>query len=222
MAKRDLGFEKIPKKGWRHNARLTELEAWCIDSIRTYNSRYYAPCMPAQDLADWLGIPTRELRTMINHLIDRRYHGLPVCMLPGDSGGYFIADKEALQDRAKTSIKAQLTRAKTGARKARDMGATNQELAGAVVQMALDLGEEVESQVVAGLGRRKGPATHRQIMRAMAKYAADPIVFAREIEQLRAQFAGLFVRQEDLARAMRKQTEKAIAAAVAELAGKQA
>jgi hypothetical protein len=219
MAKADLGFEKAKNGNWIHQQELTTLEAWCVDSIRVYNSRKYAPNIPARDLADWLGITTRDLRILINHLVGREYHGLPICMLPGGGGGYFVADKEALKERAKVSIQAQLTRAKTGARKARDMGATNKELADSVVQLTLDLGSEVENQVAKGLTGPKKPVTHREIMRTIRKYAADPMAFAREIGQLRSEFAGLFVRQEDLARVMRKQTGKAIEAALAELAG---
>ncbi len=205
-----------------HDSRLTELEAWCLDAIRTWNQRPGEPCIPSQVLADYLGISPRELRQLINHLLSRRYHGLPIYMLPGTFGGYFLAESEATRERARTAIAAQLMRARTSAAKARDLGATAQELAQGVVQLTLDLGEEVQSQVAAGLGIRppaKGPATHSQVVRALRRYARDPRAFARQIEDLRRQFGGLFVRREDLARVLRKQQERLIADTLRELGG---
>ena len=223
MDKAELGF--YAKAGlMKHNAGLSGLEGWCVDAIRTYNSRPGHPCIPARTLADMLDLDTRSLRTLINHLISREYHGLPIFPQPGNGGGYFMADTPQLKERAKGSIDIQLARAKTSARKARDLGANDQELAKSVVQLTLDLGPGVEKEVVYKLGRRikRQPATHKQVLRLLKRYSADPDAFAAEIAELRAEFAGVFVRKEDLTRVMRKQTEAAIEAAVAELSGHKA
>ena len=205
-----------------HNPELTRLESWCVDSIRTYNSQGGEPCMPADELAQWMGLGKRSLRRLINHLISREYHGLPIFPQPGLDGGYFIAETPGLKRRAGDAIEAQLKRAKTSAKKARDLGATDTELATGVVQLALDLGPAVETQIAAKLTKGRGHVTHKQVVRQLTKYAGAPDAFAAEIGELRKLFSGVFVRKEDLTRVMRKQTEAAIEAAVAELSGNKA
>ncbi len=209
-----MGF--VGRRG--HLSELTELEAWTLDCIRVWGERPGEPSIPAQALADYLGLRRRDLRRIINHLIDRRYHGLPVYMLPGVAGGYFLAETEATRERARTAIAAQLLRARTSAAKARDLGATAQELAQGVVQLTLDLGESVRGQVLAGLGvGQRRPASHTEVVRTLRRYARDPRAFSRQIAELREQFGGLFVRREDLARVLRKHQERMIEDALGEL-----
>lgn len=208
----------------RHQRELTDLEAWMLDCIRTWGQRLGEPAIPARVLADYIGLRRRNLRRMINHLISRRYHGLPIYMLPGFYGGYFLGESEAARGRARTAVTAQLRRAKTSAAKARDLGATAQELAQGVVQLTLSLGGDVPAQVLEGLADsgRGGPASHAEVVSALRRYARDPRAFARQIAELREQFGGLFVRREDLARVLRKHQERMIHDALGELGGRSA
>ncbi len=213
MRAADLGI--IAFRPLRHNPELSDLEAWALDSIRTWCQ--HGQPMPARNLADWLGLSGRQTRTLINHLIDRGFHGLPIYPVPGRFGGYFTAEHRALQERTAQAVAAQLGRARTSATKARDLGATKEELAHGVHQLTLDLGIEV--QMRQALGGRRGPASHADAKQVLARYASDPRAFAREIAELRRLFGGLFVSQEDVARVIRRHNEELIGRTLAELQG---
>ena len=201
-----------------HSPHLTELEAWCLETIRTWCQR--GNPMPAPALAEWLGLSGRDTRSLVNHLIDRRYHGLPVHPLPGVHGGYFTPDNPDLRGLAGQAVAAQLQRARTSAIKARDMGATVQELTEGVVQMTLDLGHEVRARVGRALASpQRGPATQAQVRQALTRYAAEPSRFAAEISELRRLFAGVFVSEEDLVRLMRVNVEEATRRTMAAIRG---
>ncbi|MCA1988146.1 MAG: hypothetical protein LDL07_03235 [Desulfarculus sp.] len=201
-----------------HDSKLTELETWCLETIRTWCQRGFP--IPAPALAEWLGLSGRDTRILVNHLIDRTFHGLPVHPLPGVYGGYFTPDNPDLKGRASQAVAAQLQRARTSAVKARDMGATVQELTEGVVQMTLDLGQEVRSQVGRALcSSQRGPATQAQVRQALKRYAADPQRFAAEISELRRLFAGVFVSEEDLVRLMRVNVEEATRRTMAAIRG---
>lgn len=216
MRERDLGI--VGHRPLVHRPELTELEAWALDAIRTWCQR--GRPMPAPALAEWLGLSGRDTRTLVNHLIDRQLgHGLPVYPVPGNEGGYFVVGHPALAERAGRAVSAQLTRARTSAIKARDLGATAQELTDGVVQLTLDLGLEVRAQVGQALAPARGPATQAQLRQALGRYARDPRAFAKEIAELRRLFAGLFVSEESVARIIRRHSEDLIGRAVAELRG---
>jgi hypothetical protein len=216
MDKAILGF--YTKAGvTKHSAALTGEESACLDYTRTYNSRPGDPCIPARTLADFLYLDTRSLRSLINHLVDRDYHGMPIYALPGSGGGYFVADTPRLIERAKSAIDIQLARAQTSAKKARNFGANDKELAQGVAQMALDLGPGVQKEVVGVLTKKRSPASHKEVVTRLRRYAKDPEAFAAEIKQLRQEFGEVFVRKEDLERVLHKQTATAIEAAIAEL-----
>jgi hypothetical protein len=200
-----------------HDPTLTELETWCLDTIRTWCQR--GRPIPAPVLAEWLGLTERQTRRLVNHLIDREFHGLPVHPLPGLYGGYFTPDSALLRERAGRAVTAQLGRARTSAVKARDMGATVQELTEGVVQMTLDLGQEVRAKVGRALAPQRGPATQAQVRQALTRYAADPQRFAAEITELRRLFGGVFVSEEDLVRLMRVNVEEATRRTMAAIRG---
>lgn len=212
----DLGIKSLEPLA--HDQALTELETWALDTIRVWCQR--SRPIPAPVLAEWLGLTERQTRRLVNHLIDRNFHGLPVHPLPGLYGGYFTPDNVALRERAGRAVTAQLQRARTSAIKARDMGATVQELTEGVVQMTLDLGQEVRSQVGRALATaQRGPATQAQVRQALTRYAADPQQFAAEISELRRLFAGVFVSEEDLVRLMRVNVEEATRRTMAAIRG---
>ncbi len=211
----DLGFTRVGPR-WEHDRELTETESWCLDYVRVWCQRGIA--MPSWALANHLSVTDRGLRHLVNHLIDRNYHGLPINPLPGVRGGYFIPDHPDLRDLVGPAVAAQLSRAKTSAVKARDMGATTQELTDGVVQLTLGLGPEVHAQVAGALAPR-GPATHAQVRQALARYARDPQRFAAEISELRQVFGALFVQREELARAFRRHYEAALDQTLADLGG---
>lgn len=218
FSRTDLGYTLVGRR-WEHRPELTELEGWSLDAVRTWCQRGLP--IPARVLADYLGLSDRQVRHVVNHLIDRRHHGLPITPLPGVRGGYFVPDHPALRDLVAPAVAAQLGRAKTSAVKARDLGATVQELTQGVVQLTLDLGPEVRSQVAGALGTspRRGPATQAQVRQALARYARDPQRFAAEIAELRQIFGALFVRREDLARVLRQHSEALMEQALASLGG---
>lgn len=218
MRAADLGITGF--KPLTHDPKLTEVEAWALDSIRTWCQRG-AP-MPAPTLAAWLELDGRDTRRLVNHLIDRRFHGLPVYPVPGRAGGYFVPGHQALRERTAQAVAAQLARARTSAVKARDLGASVQELADGVVQLTLDLGLEVSHQVGRALAAPRGPSTHADAKRVLQRYARDPRAFAREIAELRRLFGGLFVAQEDVARIIRQHSEELIGRTLAELRGEAA
>jgi len=217
MRSHDLGI--VGRRPLVHRPELTELEAWALDAIRTWCQR--GRPMPAPALAEWLGLSGRDTRTLVNHLIDRkRGHGLPVYPVPGNDGGYFVPDDHpALAERASRAVSAQLARARTSAVKARDLGATAQELTDGVVQLTLDLGLEVRAQVGQALAPARGPATQAQLRQALTRYARDPRAFAKEIEELRRLFAGLFISEESVARVIRRHNEELIGRTLADLRG---
>ncbi len=222
MTFHDLGYRREGKsRRLVHDSERTELEQLCLDSIETWCQR--GKPIGADHLAGWLGLRDRELRHLTLHLASRETHGEPVHGLPGCNGGYFIPKHPALKDLVGPAVAAQLARAKTSALKARDLGATAQELSQSVVQLTLDLGPEVREQVSLSLpAPHRTRATDAQVRAALRRYAADPQRFADQIAELRNVFGGVFVTEDELARALRVQTEEAVQRTLAQLKGRAA
>ena len=219
-----MGFEKQGDK-WIHQSELTEMEAWTLDTIGTYNQRSGRPLIPAGFLAEFTGLSGRDVREMINHLIDRQMHGLPICSMPGLDGGYLLAGQGDLE-RLRRSAQTHLKRVITGGRKARALGASAAQLGQSMVQLTLGLPDAEAAQVVAEFSELLAEAglapSHKAVTAALAKYAGDPQHYAQEIGDLAQQFGDMFVSKLDLERVLSAKARELVSAAVIELSGVEA
>ncbi len=214
-----LGFEERDKKLW-HNPQLTEAEAWLVDTIATYNQRPGNPLAPMDWVAYYTDMDSRSVRQMVNHLIRREYHGLPIYPLPGAGGGYFIGDPDNVA-KARKAARTHLKRVITGGLKARALGASAAELSQSMVQLTLDLPGDAAQEVaeeMSGLLAEAGlPVSHAAVARTLARYQGDPKRYAQEIKELSEQYGGLFIRQEDLKRVLAAHLDKVGEKVLAEL-----
>lgn len=233
MKAEELGFRFEPRpkpqtgKSAVHYDDLTELEQNTIEAIKVHNQRPADPAIPADFLARWLDIPERDVRYVVNHLLDRRYHGLPIFYRAGLHGGYFLGtENEQLREWAKNAVQTHMRRAITGLKKARDMGASAAELAEGMVQLTLDLNQkqaqELGVDVIDSLAQAGIPISHQAVESALARYAKNPKQYQKEIHQLARQYGGLFVRREQLAAVLKEKAGALVEAAMAELGGKEA
>lgn len=218
-----MGFEILPNRSLgKHDLSLTEIEAAVVDYIGTWCQRSGEEAIPAQLLADYVGISKRKARTVITHLVDRRYHHQPIYSQPGDAGGYFLGQGGNIPQ-ARKAAAGHRKRAVTGLRKARDLGAQAEELAQDVVQLTLGLdvgaAQEMGEGVITKLAAAGVAVGHDAITSTLARYAGDPARYAREIEDIASQFSGVFVRRSDLEKLLKEKTAQAVRAVMAELAG---
>ena len=216
-----LGFEKQGYK-WVHQPSLTDMEAWTLDTIGTYNQRPGRPLIPAGFLAEFTGLSGRDVREMVNHLIDRQMHGLPICPMPGLDGGYLLAGPDDLE-RLRRSAEIHLKRVITGGRKARALGASAAQLGQSMVQLTLGLPDSEALLVVEEFSELLAEAglapSHKAVTAALAKYAGSPERYAQEIGDLAQQLGGMFVRKQDLERVLSAKARELVSAAVTELSG---
>lgn len=223
MKRKLLGFEKRDDKWW-HNPRLTEAEALLVDTIANYNQRLKGP-VPMETVAAWCDMSGRNVREMVNHLIERQYHGMPICPLPGMGGGYFLGDPGNLPE-VRRAVQIHLRRVITGGRKARALGAGAAELGQSMVQLTLDLPDdtahEVAEEMSSLLAEAGLPVSHAAVAHALARYQDDPQRYSREIKDLAEQYGGMFMRHEDLRALLEKQAKEMVEKSLAELGGKAA
>ncbi len=224
MKRELMGFEKRGDKWW-HNPQLTEAESWLVDTIANYNQRLGGAPAPMEKVASFTGLTPRDVRHMVNHLIRREYHGLPIYPLPGVGGGYFVGDPSNAPA-AQRAVQTHLKRVITGGRKARALGASAAELSQSMVQLTLDLPDGAAQEVaeeMSGLLAEAGlPMSHAAVAHTLARYQGDPERYAQEIKDLAEQYGGLFIRREDLKQILAKKAQELVDAALAELGGKAA
>ncbi|MBU4278199.1 MAG: hypothetical protein KKC30_15770 [Proteobacteria bacterium] len=224
MKRELLGFEKQGDK-WCHNPQLTEAEAWLVDTIATYNQRPGKPLAPMEWVADFTALDARSVRELINHLIRREYHGLPIYPLPGGGGGYFVGSPDNVH-LARRAVRTHLKRVITGGLKARALGASAAELGQSMVQLTLDLpgGEAREvAEEMSGLLAEAGlPVSQAAVATTLARYQKDPQRYAQEIKELAEQYGGMFLRREDLRVLLEKMAREMVERSLAELEGKAA
>lgn len=219
MSHKDLGFIQV-RPELVHDATLTELERACLDTLGIWGQRDPSrrPYMPADRLAGLLGICDRSLRDLVNHLISPKYHGQALVPRPGPGGGYKLA---TTGEEAQRAAHTHWQRALTGVRKARALGAKIEELAQGTVQLTLGLGGTGARQVYERLEQELDlagvPASHGAVARTLAVYRGDPQRYAQEIEDLARQFGGLFVRAQDLRRALEEASRETAERALARL-----
>lgn len=224
MKRELIGFTKRGSK-WLHSPDLTEIERWLVDTIATYNQRPGHPLAPMGLVAEYTGLSARDVREAINHLIHRKYHGLPIYPLPGRDGGYFLGQPDNV-DQAKHAANIHLRRVITGGLKARALGASAAELGQSMVQMALDLpggaAREVAEEMSGLLAAAGLPVSHAAVAKTLARYQGDPDRYAQEIKDIAEQYGGLFIRREELRQILDRKAQELVAAALAELGGEAA
>jgi hypothetical protein len=214
MRRADLGISQSGDK-LLHSRDLTELEAAVVDALGIYCQRPDA-WMPADRLADFIGIPMRDLRRLINHLIDPDFHGVNIAPKPGHGGGYRLVTDPA---EAAQAAAIHWRRVQTGVEKARALGARSEELAEGMAQLTLGLGGGAPEQVAQKLARAgvKTPPTHNQVKGVLARYAGNPRKYARQIAEISREFGGVFVRREELARVLRQQAGRFVDSAIEQI-----
>ena len=190
MTYADLG---IDKRTGVHSPELTGIESDCVDILQGRGcGRIAAIC--AADLAARLGLDgergTRDLRTLVNHLI--MTHSLPIMCEAGGGGGYYLAGDPDETERFKATFRRRamtgLVKASRGSKAAYvdmmyqyTLGFDDPETHAAIERLRLQPDEDPV------------PAWVQLVTKLLDRLSSDPKRYAAEIRRLQESHGDIFV-----------------------------
>lgn len=203
MTNSDLGIDK----NGGHSTVLTGTEAMCLRILQECGCGRIA-AISAIDLAARLfrfgECGTRNLRTLINHLI--MTHGLPIMCEAGPGGGYYLPADAAEAERFKQTFHR---RSMTGLVKA--SRGSKAAFADMMYQYTLGFDDPAMQPVVERLrflpDEDKTPAWVQLITKLLDRVSSDPALYASEIRRIQKAYGDIFVPREKVTMLKQKTAE---------------